>query len=149
MIESLDAITALLKCEEPVTMKPDWFELRNAHLHLAGYSDPRFHIAVASTNTPFGMMAAGRHGLGVLSIGSGLPGGPEALAGQWKMAEDTAAEHGQTMDRKDWRIVVVAHLAEDTEQALREVYDGERRETVEPFEVTRCQGSRWHLIWSV
>ena len=136
MIESLDAITALLKCEEPVTMKTDWFELRNARLHLAPYSDPRFHIAVASTITPFGMMAAGRHGLGVLSIGAGLPGGPEALAGQWKIAEDTAAEHGQTMDRKDWRIVVVAHLAEDTEQALREVYDGERRETVTYFEET-------------
>ena len=136
MIESLDAITALLKCEEPVSMKTDWFELRNARLHLAPYSDPRFHIAVASTITPFGMMAAGRHGLGVLSIGAGLPGGPEALAGQWKIAEDTAAEHGQTIDRKDWRIVVVAHLAEDTEQALREVYDGERRETVTYFEET-------------
>ena len=136
MIESLDAITALLKCEEPVTMKTDWFELRNARLHLAPYSDPRFHIAVASTITPFGMMAAGRHGLGVLSIGAGQTGGPEALAGQWKIAEDTAAEHGQTMDRKDWRIVVVAHLAEDTEQALREVYDGERRETVTYFEET-------------
>ena len=94
-------------------------------MHLAPYSDPRFPIAVASTITPFGMMAAGRHGLGVLSIGAGLPGGPEALAGQWKIAEETAAENGQTMDRKDWRVVVVAHLAEDAEQALREVHRGE------------------------
>ena len=28
MDESLDAIMALLKCEEPVTLKTDWFELR-------------------------------------------------------------------------------------------------------------------------
>ena len=34
------------------------------------------------------MMAAGRHGLGVLSIGAGLPGAPEALAGQWQIAEE-------------------------------------------------------------
>ena len=44
------------------------------------------------------MMAAGRHGLGVLSIGAGLPGAPEALAGQWKIAE----ENGTTMNRTDW-----------------------------------------------
>jgi limonene 1,2-monooxygenase len=136
MVESLDTIMELLKCEEPVTRKTDWFELRKARLHLAPYSDPHFEIAVASTITPFGMMAAGRHGLGVMSIGAGLPGGPEALAGQWKIAEDAAAEHGKTMDRKKWRLVVVAHIAEDTEQALREVHAGERAETVTYFEET-------------
>ncbi|MDE0808630.1 MAG: LLM class flavin-dependent oxidoreductase [Alphaproteobacteria bacterium] len=75
MVESLDAITALLKAEEPVTMKTDWFELKKARLHLAPYSDPRFDIAVASTITPYGIMAAGQLGLGVLSIGVGIPGG--------------------------------------------------------------------------
>ena len=136
MNESLDAIIALLKCEEPVSMKTDWFELRNARLHLAPYSDPRFHIATASTITPFGMIAAGRHGLGVLSIGAGIPGGPEMLAKQWQIAEDTAKEHGHEMNRKDWRVVVVMHLAEDREQALREVQKGERLETVTYFEET-------------
>ena len=136
MVESLDAITALLKGEEPVTMKTDWFELNKARLHLAPYSDPRFEIAVASTITPFGMMAAGRHGLGVLSIGAGIPGGPEALAGQWKIAEEEAAKHGKTMNRKDWRVVVVMHIAEDTEQALREIHHGERTETATYFQDT-------------
>ena len=32
MDESLDAIMALLKCEEPVTMKTDWFQMRDARL---------------------------------------------------------------------------------------------------------------------
>ena len=59
---------ALLKCEEPVTMKTDWFELKEARLHLAPYSYPHFPIACASTITPSGMIAAGKHGLGVLSI---------------------------------------------------------------------------------
>ena len=79
MLEAMDAIMRLLKCEEPVTMKTDWFEMRDARLHLRPYTDPHFEIAVASTITPFGMIAAGTHGVGVLSIGAGLPGGPEAL----------------------------------------------------------------------
>jgi limonene 1,2-monooxygenase len=35
MEESLDAIIRLLACAEPVTMATDWFELREARLHLA------------------------------------------------------------------------------------------------------------------
>ncbi len=136
MIESLEAITRLLRCEEPVTMKTDWFELQEARLHLAPYTDPCFEIAVASTITPFGMIAAGQFGIGVLSIGAGLPGGPEAMATQWKIAEETAAKYGKSMDRKRWRIVVNAHIAEDDEQALRDVKAGERVETQTYFEDT-------------
>ncbi|HTI82782.1 MAG TPA: LLM class flavin-dependent oxidoreductase, partial [Acetobacteraceae bacterium] len=136
MLEAMDAIMRLLKCEEPVTMKTDWFEMRDARLHLAPYTDPHFEIAVASTITPFGMIAAGTHGVGVLSIGAGLPGGPEALASQWKIAEDAAAKSGKTVDRKNWRVVVNAHLAEDDEQALLEVKKGERIETQTYFEDT-------------
>jgi limonene 1,2-monooxygenase len=136
MLEAMDAIMRLLKCEEPVTMKTDWFEMRNARLHLAPYTDPHFEIAVASTITPFGMIAAGTHGVGVLSIGAGLPGGPQALASQWQIAEETAAKHGKVMDRKSWRVVVNAHVAEDDEQALAEVKRGERIETQTYFEDT-------------
>jgi limonene 1,2-monooxygenase len=136
MDEALDAIMRLLRCEEPVTMKTDWFELREARLHLAPYTDPHFPIAVASTITPFGVMSAAKHGLGVLSIGAGLPGGPEALAGQWKIGEETAAKHGQTMDRNKWRVVVNTHVSDDDEGALRDVAKGERRETVSYFEET-------------
>ena len=74
--------------------------------------------------------------MGVLSIGAGLPGGPEALATQWKIAEDAAAKNGKTMDRKNWRVVVNAHIAEDDEQALAEVKKGERVETMTYFEDT-------------
>jgi limonene 1,2-monooxygenase len=136
MEEALDAIMQLLRCEEPVTMKTDWFELREARLHLAPYTEPHFPIAVASTITPFGMAAAGKHGLGVLSIGAGLPGGPDALAGQWTIAEEAAAKHGKRMDRKQWRIVVNVHVAEDDERAMREVQRAERHETVTYFEET-------------
>ena len=136
MEEALGVILQLLRCEEPVTMKTDWFELREARLHLAPYTWPRFDIAVASTITPSGMMAAGKFGVGVLSIGAGLPGGPEKLADQWKIAEEAAAQHGNKMDRKDWRVVVNAHVAEEDEQALHEVSRGERIETQTYFEDT-------------
>jgi limonene 1,2-monooxygenase len=136
MEQSLSAIMQLLKCEEPVTMKTDWFELKEARLHLAPYSYPHFPIACASTITPSGMIAAGKHGLGVLSIGAGLPGGPEAMAKQWAIYEETAAKHGHKADRSKWRIVVNAHIADDDEQALREVHAGERCETVTYFEDT-------------
>ncbi len=136
MDESLDAITRLLKGEEPVTMKTDWFEMRDARLHLAPYTDPHFKIAVASTQTPAAMVAAGKYGLGVLSIGAGLPGGPDALAKQWQIAEDEAAKHGRSMDRKEWRLVVNMHCAEDDETALAQVRAGERIETISYFEET-------------
>jgi limonene 1,2-monooxygenase len=136
MEQALDAIMRLLRGGAPVTMKTDWFELREARLHLAPYTEPHFPIAVASTITPFGMVAAGKHGLGVLSIGAGLPGGPDALAEQWKIAEETAAQHGQRMERKDWRVVVNVHVAEEDERALADVQRAERHETVTYFEET-------------
>jgi limonene 1,2-monooxygenase len=136
MDEALDAIMALLKCDEPVTMKTDWFEMNEARLHLAPYSDPLFPIAVASTLTPAGPTSAGKHGLGILSLGAGFPGGPEAMPTQWRIAEEVAAKHGKTMNRKDWRLVMNVHVAEDDETALRDVKLGERMETVTYFEDT-------------
>ncbi|HEV8532195.1 MAG TPA: LLM class flavin-dependent oxidoreductase, partial [Methylomirabilota bacterium] len=136
MDESLGVIMALLRCDEPVTLKTDWFDLREARLHLAPYSDPHFPIAIASTITPFGVQTAGKYGVGVLSLAAGLPGGPEALAGQWRLAEEAAAANGKTMDRRQWKLVTNVHVAEDDELALRQVHAGERHETVTYFEET-------------
>lgn len=136
MDEALDAIMALLKCEEPVTIKTDWFQMRDARLHLKPYTDPHFPIALASTLTPAAPISAGKHGLGILSLGAGLPGGFEAMPRQWRIAEETAAKHGKTMDRRDWRVVMKVHVAEDDEQALREVQKAERFESVDYFDNT-------------
>lgn len=134
MDEALEAIMALLRCDGPVTRKTDWFEMRDARLHLRPYSDPHFPIAVASTLTPAGPTTAGRHGVGILSLGAGMPGGPQAIAGQWRIAEEEAARHGKTMDRRNWRMVMNVHVAETDEQALEDVRKGERLETVTYFE---------------
>ena len=134
MDESLEAIMALLACDGPVTRKTDWFEMHEARLHLRPYSDPHFPIAVASTLTPSGPTTAGKHGVGILSLGAGMPGGPQAIAGQWRIAEEAAAAHGKTMNRADWRMVMNVHVAETDEQAMEDVKRGERLETVTYFE---------------
>ncbi len=136
MDESLTAIVKLLACEEPVTMQTDWFTLREARLHLAPYSEPCFPISVASSTTPSGALAAAKHGLGLLSLGAGLHGGPKMLAEQWRMAEAEAAKHGKAMDRGKWRLVVNMHCAEDDERALRDVRHGETLETLTYFSET-------------
>ncbi|MSP03108.1 MAG: LLM class flavin-dependent oxidoreductase [Acetobacteraceae bacterium] len=136
MDESLGAIVALLAGKDPVTMKTDWFELREARLHLKPWTKGGFPIAVASVTTPAGWLAAGKHGCGVLSIGAGVPGGPAKLADSWAMAEAEAAKYGRVMNRDNWRLVINMHCAEDDEQALQDVRYGERKETVEYFSNT-------------
>jgi limonene 1,2-monooxygenase len=136
MDQSLGAIMRLLACDEPVTMKTDWFELREARLHLAPYTHPRFPIAVASATTPSGVLAAGKHGVGLLSLGAGLPGGNAKLAEHWRLGEKEAAKHGKALDRNEWRLVVNMHCAEDDERAMREVARGERLETLSYFSDT-------------
>ncbi len=134
MDEALEAIMALLRCDGPVTRKTDWFEMRDTRLHLRPYSDPHFPIAVASTLTPSGPVTAGRHGVGILSLGAGAPGGLAAIAGQWRIAEEEAAKYGKVMDRAQWRMVMNVHVAETDEQAMADVRVGERLETVTYFE---------------
>ena len=136
MDESLGAIMKLLEGNEPVSLKTDWFELKEARLHLKPWTKGGFPIAVASVTTPAGWMAAGKYGVGILSIGAGVPGGPAKLADSWAMAEAEAAKHGKTMKREDWRLVVNMHCAEEDEQAFKDVRYGERIETVEYFSDT-------------
>jgi limonene 1,2-monooxygenase len=136
MDESLGAIMKLLACEEPVTMKTDWFELKEARLHLAPYTFPRFDIAVASATTPSGVLAAGKYGVGLLSLGAGLPGGNAKLAEHWRLGEAEAAKHGTTLPRDGWRLVVNVHVAEEDERAFRDVRVGERVETLSYFSET-------------
>ena len=136
MDQSLGAIMALLACKEPVNLKTDWFELRDARLHLKPYTKGGFPIAVASATTPSGVLAAGKHGVGLLSLGAGLPGGSAKLADYWKMGEAEAAKYGKVMNRDDWRLVINMHCAETDELAMEEVRRGERVETLSYFSET-------------
>jgi hypothetical protein len=56
-------------------------------------------------------------------IGSLSEEGLNALPTQWGFAE-AAAEHGQTVHLKDWRVRMSWHIAETREQARAEARDG-------------------------
>jgi limonene 1,2-monooxygenase len=124
MEESMQAIMALLRSDEPVTMKTDWFELRDARLQLRPYSDPCFPIAVASSFSPAGPVLCGRYGIGMLSVSAYAPGALTRMADQWQIAEESAAKHGQTISRDDWRLVLPLHLSERREDAIEDVRAG-------------------------
>jgi limonene 1,2-monooxygenase len=125
MDEGLGAILRLLYDEEPVTMKTEWFTLREAALQIRPVQ-PRLPVFVASQISPAGMQTAGKHGVGVLSLGSYLEQGLLAVSNQWAIGERVAAEHGKRMDRASWRIVLPFHLADSKEQAYREAGEGIR-----------------------
>jgi limonene 1,2-monooxygenase len=123
MDEALDVIVRLLRGEE-VSHDSDWFKLNKARLQMSPYSRPSVEIAVASQVSPTGARAAGKHGVGLLSIGATSDGGFNALASNWAIAEDLARENGQVMDRAAWRLVGPMHIAETKDQAIADVRFG-------------------------
>jgi limonene 1,2-monooxygenase len=135
MAESLEAIMALFR-GETVTMKTDWFTLQEARLQLAPYSYPHMEVAVASTFSPAGPVAAGTNGVGVLSVSAFQPGGIIQLSKVWEMTEDAAAKAGKTVDRKDWRLVIPIHLADSREEAIRDVAEASYHFNTSYFEET-------------
>ena len=124
MEESLEAVVALLAADEPVTRHAGWFTLQDARLQLRPYSHPCFDIAVAATISPSGPRAAGRFGLGLLSIAATQQQAFDLLGGHWQVMEERAAEFGTVADRRKWRLVGPMHLADTEEQARREVRFG-------------------------
>ena len=126
MEEALGVIIRLMD-GEMVSHKSDWFELNDAQLQLLPINES-MPIAVASTTSPAGMVCAGHHGVGVLSLGAGLIGGKKDLAAQWALGEEAAQSVGKTLDREEWRLVIRAHLAESREEAMSQVRDGRERE---------------------
>lgn len=123
MDEALDVMVPLLRGEQ-VTKKTDWFELNEARLQMLPYTRPSVEISVASQVSPSGATAAGRHGLGLLSIGATQSGGFNALASNWVIAEQQARESGTTVDRNNWRLVGPMHVAATREEARAQVRFG-------------------------
>jgi limonene 1,2-monooxygenase len=120
--EAIGVIRRLMRGER-LTVTSDWFTLQDAALQLLPLQED-MPFAVASQISPSGMTLAGKHGIGVISIGSLSEEGLNALATQWSFAEAAAAKHGQTVDRRDWRVLMSWHIAETREQACAEARDG-------------------------
>ena len=134
MEESLDAIVRLMSDTEPYSIQTDWFEMNEAVLQLRPYQDPIVPVAVASVESPAGVTLAGKHGASVLSLS--VPRDTirkTSLAELWSIAEETAAEHGKTMHRNDWGVVMGVHLADSKEQAFKDIKEGAGNVVTEYF----------------
>ena len=123
MDEALAAIMPLLD-GETVSMKTEWFELREARLSVGCYTRPHIETAITSVRSPAGVLAAGRYDAGVLVLGSIDDASLTRHAENWRIYEETAREHGFTPDRSSWRITMYMHLAESREQAKKDVEYG-------------------------
>ena len=121
---NLDIVVRLL-AGEPVTAKTATHELIDARLQLAPYSDGGIPLAVAAVASPTGARLAGKHGIGLLSIGATLiVDGFDALAHHWGIVEERAAAFGTRVDRGLWTLVGPFHVAETDEQARADVRFG-------------------------
>ena len=121
--EAMGVIRRLLRGEERFSHESEWFTLRDAKLQLLPVQED-MEFAVASLISPSGMTLAGKHGTGVLSIGSTTTAGIQALPLQWSFAEESAAKHGRTVDRANWRLVLSWHIAESRDAARRQAREG-------------------------
>ena len=120
--EALGVIRRLFQGER-VTVRSDWFALQDAALQLLPLQED-MPCAVASQISPSGMTLAGKHGIGVISIGSLSEEGLNALQTQWGFAESAAAQYGQSVHRQDWRVLLSWHIAETCDKARAEARDG-------------------------
>ena len=124
--EALGVIIRLLSGEDRFSHESDWFTLREAQLQLLPVQE-NMPMTCASSISPSGMQLAGKYGIGALSIASTSTAGIQALPTQWGFAEEAAAQHGRTVDRRDWRVLMAWHIAETREQARAEAVDGLHR----------------------
>ena len=120
--EAIGIIRRLMRGER-VSAKSEWFTLNDAALQLLPLQDD-MPFAVASQISPSCMTLAGKHGIGIISIGSMSSEGLQSLPTQWGFAEAAAKKHGQTVDRANWRVLLSWHIAETREKARAEAKDG-------------------------
>lgn len=125
LLETNLDIVARLLAGETVSAKTATHQLFDAKLQLAPYSDGGIPLSVAAVASPTGARLAGKHGIGLLSIGATLTvEGFNALSYHWGIVEERAAAFGTQVDRKNWSLVGLFHLAETEKQAREEVKFG-------------------------
>ena len=123
MNESLDVLIELFRGDS-VTRRTDWFDLHDARLQLPPFTRPRMEMAVAAAISPAGALAAGRHGLGMLSIGGTSDDAMKHHRHNWELYTEQAEQNGHVAHRGNWRLVTLMHVAETREQARENVRYG-------------------------
>ncbi len=125
MEESLSVMLDLLEAEAPVTVRTDWFELRDAVLQLRPYTKPHMPFAVASAD-PRNVELMGRLGGKVL-----LGGVPERVEQVFADLERGAAAANREASRDQIILSYMLHVAEDQETAEQGFKEGAIREFYE------------------
>ena len=124
MDEAMSLIIRLFTEDEPISYESDWIKLVDARLHFKPYQRPYPPMYVASQFSPAGPQAAGKHGAGLLSLGTFSPGGITTIPRQWEILEEEAQRYGKTVSRADWRLMAPIYVAETREQAFADVAEG-------------------------
>ena len=87
-----DVVMHLLLNDEPISVETTRYKLVNARCQLRPYSDPCFEVAVAAITSPAGPRIAGKHSVGLLSVGTTMQGGFDGLSLHWGVIEQCARE---------------------------------------------------------
>ena len=102
------------------------YKLVDARMQLDFFQDPHPTVVAAAVVSPSGPRLAGKHGIGLISVGATMKAGVDVLAMHWDVVEERAKEFGKQTNRDNWRVVGLMHLAETREQALKDVRHGIR-----------------------
>jgi limonene 1,2-monooxygenase len=123
--KGLSVITRLL-AGEWVTEKSDWYDLHDAHVQVLPYN-PEMEICVASTFSPNGGKLAAKYNAGMLCLAATMIPGFDALSTNWRVANETAARMGRTMNPARMRCATDMHIAETRDQAMDQARRGYKR----------------------
>ncbi len=119
MGQALDVLIPLLR-GETVSAEAGWFTLRNARLQMLPYTQPMVEMAITAMASQNSAIAAGKYGMGILQFQSVGCFPIATLPQMWALTQETAAQHGNVVDRSKWRLVLQMHIAESREQAMRD-----------------------------
>jgi limonene 1,2-monooxygenase len=122
----MDVLMHLLTSDEPISIETSRYKLVDARLQLDFYQDPHPTVVAAAVVSPSGPRLAGKHGIGLISVGATMKAGVDVLAMHWDVAEQRAQEFNQQVNRDAWRVVGLMHLARTLEKALQDIRFGLR-----------------------
>ncbi len=122
--EDMDVLMHLLTSDEPISVETSRYKLVDARMQLDFYQDPHPTVVAAAVVSPSGPRLAGKHGLGLISVGATMKAGVDVLAMHWDVVEERAKEFGKQTNRDTWRVVGLMHLADTRDQALKDVRHG-------------------------
>jgi limonene 1,2-monooxygenase len=121
MAESVDIIVRLLESPEPIDYDGQYWKIHQMRLQLRSYQQPRMPLAIASSGNPVSLELAGKYGMLFLSPAGKNVRNNQTKAEQWNKVEAIAAKHGTQTSRDNWRIASCVYLADNKEEAWRDV----------------------------